>query len=407
MSSSPFLSPEQSAQSPAAGTLGPGETALVHHWMEYFRGGEAVLEQFGLLFPTAPISVLVYNDQHLPPSLLQHDFRASFLQKSALLRRHFRKLLPIFPEIIRRQRLLPGTRFVLSSDASMIKGIPIPPGAVHACYCHSPPRYLWGLEDSYLESSSHGNALGRMIFSASLPHLRSFDRKMAQRVDCFIANSRCVQERIARCYNRDSVVINPPVEVHRFDASRPREDFYLIVSALVPYKRVDLAVDACSRLGKQLVVIGAGPEEADLRRRAAPCVTFLGWQPGKVVQDHFERCRAFIFPGIEDFGITPCEAQAAGAPVIAFGEGGALETVREGGSGLFFRTQTVDAMADILREFEGGPTMRPEACRANVAHLGAARFRREIRHLLEATFPALFAEHPWPLDVFDTHGPFE
>ncbi len=403
MASSPLLVPPAA---PAVGTLEPDRAALVHHWMEFFRGGEAVLEQFGFIFPAAPISMLVYNEQFLPPSLRQHPLHASFLQKSPWLRRHFRKLLPVFPEIIRRQRVPAGTRFVLSSDASLIKGVPLPAGVVHVCYCHSPPRYLWGLEESYLESSSHGNPLGRLVFNAALPRLREFDRAMARKVDCFIANSRCVQERIQRCYDRDAAVINPPVEVDRFDSTRPREDFYLIVSALVPYKRVDLAVDACSRLGRRLIVIGTGPEEADLRRRAAPCVTFLGWQSNDVVRDHYERCRAFLFPGIEDFGITPCEAQAAGAPVLAFGEGGALETIREGGSGLFFREQTVPAMMAILREFENGPEMRPGACRANVAHLGAARFRREIRRLLENKFPGLFADYSWPVDVFDSGRPF-
>jgi glycosyltransferase involved in cell wall biosynthesis len=368
--------------------------------MEFFRGGEAVLEQFGILFPDAPIYMLVYNEAYLPASLQAHPLYSSFIQRLPVIRRHFRKLLPLFPEIIRAQRLPRDARFVLSSDASLIKGVRIPVGAAHVCYCHSPPRYLWGLEDSYLESSSHGNRLGRMIFSASLPHLRSFDQKMAQRVDRFIANSRCVQDRIRRCYDRDSVVINPPVEIDRFDATRPREDFYLVVSALVPYKRVDLAVDACSKLNRRLVVIGTGPEEADLRRRAAPCVTFLGWQSKEPVRKHFERCRAFLFPGIEDFGITPCEAQAAGAPVIAFGEGGALETVREGVSGFFFREQTVAAMADAIQRLEAGPPLCPEDCRANIGHLGPARFRREIRDYLRSEFPDLFSAFEWPGGIF-------
>jgi glycosyltransferase involved in cell wall biosynthesis len=402
---SPSLLPASPPQSTGT-TLGPDETSLLHHWMEFFRGGEAVLEQFGLLFPRAPISLLVFNSEFMPPSLRAHELRASFLQRVPWLRSHFRKLLPVFPEIIRRQRLAARTRFVLSSDASMIKGIPIPPGAVHVCYCHSPPRYLWGLEDSYLESSSHDNRLGRMIFSASLPHLRSFDQRVARRVDRFIANSQCVRDRIQRCYGRDAVVINPPVEVNRFDASRAREDFFLIVSALVPYKRVDLAVDACSKTGRPLVVIGTGPEEADLRRRAAPCVRFLGWQPNEVVRDHYERCRAFLFPGIEDFGITPCEAQAAGAPVVAFGEGGAVETVRAGVSGFFFTRQVVAAVIEALERFDAAPGLTAAACRRNVEHLGPARFRREIRLFLETEFPALFENHVWPEDVFNTHRPF-
>ena len=397
--------PDAASGSRPPSALKAGETALVHHWMEFFRGGEAVLEQFGYLFPGAPILMLVYNEVHLPPSLQAHPLDSSFLQRVPALRRHFRKLLPVFPEIIRAQRLPTRARFVLTSDASMIKGVPVPPGALHVCYCHSPPRYLWGLEESYLESSSHGNPIGRLIFSASLPHLRSFDKKMAQRVDGFIANSRCVQDRIRRCYGRESVVINPPVEVERYNASRPREDFYLLVSALVPYKRVDLAVDACSRLGRRLVVIGTGPEEADLRRRAASCVTFLGWQHNDTVRDHYERCRAFLFPGIEDFGITPCEAQAAGAPVIAFGEGGALETVREGFSGVFFGEQTVGSLAGAILGLEAGPAIRAESCRANVQHLGAARFRREIRDYLAQAFPEHFAGFPWPEGPIGTDNP--
>lgn len=399
--------PSGAAPREGPATIRSGQTTLVHHWMEFFRGGEAVLEQFGLLFPGAPIFMLVYNERYLPPSLQAHPLHSSFLQRFPLLRRHFRKLLPAFPEIIRSGALPGAARFVLTSDASMIKGVRVPPGAVHVCYCHSPPRYLWGLEDSYLESSSHVNPIGRMIFSASLPHLRSFDRKMARRVDGFIANSVCVRERIRRCYNRDSVVINPPVEVDRFEASRPREEFYLVVSALVPYKRVDLAVDACSRLRRALLVIGTGPEEADLRRRAAPCVTFLGWQSSDVVRRRYETCRAFLFPGIEDFGIAPCEAQAAGAPVIAFGVGGALETVRDGVSGLFFRDQTVDGLVEAIRRMEAGPSPRPEACRANVAHLGPARFRREIRDYLKAEFPGLFAGFEWPEGLFQADHAFK
>ncbi len=339
--------------------------ALVHHWMEFFRGGEAVFDQFGRLFPRAPICILVYNEKHLPPSLLAHQMHASLMQRWPWLRVRFRNLLPVFPEIIRSMRIPRGTRFVLSSDASLIKGIPLPDEAVHVGYCHSPPRDLWGYQDSYVESLSRSR-LGTFLFSAGMPRLRAFDWRMAQRVDRFIANSRCVQDRIKRFYGRDSVVINPPVNIERFNPFRPREDFYLIVSALVPYKRVDLAVEACSRLGRRLIVIGAGPEMKNLKRQAKSCVVFLGWRPDAVVIDCLERCRAFLFPGIEDFGITPCEAQAAGAPVLAYGEGGALEIVRDGESGLFFRSQTAEAMMDAIIRFEASPTFGAQACQANV-----------------------------------------
>ena len=364
--------------------------------MEFFRGGEAVLEQFGLLFPDAPISILVYNEKNLSASLKKHTYHTSFLQNQPFLKKHFRKLLPLFPEIVRAMKVPAGTRFVLSTDAAMMKGIRLPEGVPHVCYCHSPPRYLWGMEDAYLESSSHNNWLGRALFSAAVPRLRRFDLAMAQKVDRFIANSRCVQDRILKCYGRESIVIHPPVSLERFDATRPREDFYLIVSALVPYKCVQIAVDACTRLNRPLVVIGTGPEEADLRKRAGKCVTFLGWQSNEAVKDHYERCKAFLFPGIEDFGITPCEAQASGAPVIAFGEGGALETVRDGVSGLFFYQQTIAALTVVIERFESMPAFDPLACRNNVLGLSPERFRAEVRNFLAAEYPASFSNHPWP-----------
>lgn len=376
--------------------LQAGEVALAHHWMEFFRGGEAVLEQFCLLFPQAPLSVMVYDNQHLPESISRHSFNPSFLQNLAVTRRHFRKLLPFFPEVVGSMKVADTARFVFTSDASLMKGIGMPRDAVHVCYCHSPPRYLWGLEEAYLKSSNHGGWLGHQVFTAAMPRLRRFDRKVAQRVDRFIANSECVRARIAQCYDRESEVIHPPVNIDGFDWTRPREDFYLIVSALVPYKRVDLAVDACSRLGKRLVVIGTGPEMDDLQRRAAPGVEFLGWQSTAVVRDHFERCKALIFPGIEDFGITPCEAQAAGAPVVAFGDGGALETVAEGVSGTFFAEQSVDALAAALNRFDEGEAFAAGACRANVVNFGPDRFRKEIKAFLAKEYPDLFRRYDWP-----------
>lgn len=379
--------------------------ALVHHWMEHFRGGEAVLEQFGLLFPAAPISIMVYRWENLSASLQRHRFKTSLLHYLPWVRNRFRHLLPFFPEIVRGMRVRRDARFVLSSDASMIKGIGIPEGAVHVCYCHSPPRYLWGMEEAYLQSSSHNGSLFRKLYAAITPRLRRFDHASAQRVDRFIANSRCVQERILRHYGRASEVIYPPVDVDAFDPARPREDFFLIVSALVPYKRVDLAVQACARLGKRLVVIGTGPEMKNLTPLASATISFLGWQSSAVVRDHFERCRALLFPGIEDFGITPCEAQAAGAPVIAFAMGGALETVRDGVTGLFFTTQTVNALEDCLQRFDALPPFSSEACRANVEHLRPARFRRNMRDFLAREFPHLFAHHPWPADAEPARAP--
>lgn len=362
---------------------------LAHHWMEFFRGGEAVLEQFCILFPQAPISMLVCNRRSLTATMRSHVVQSSVLQRWPFVRQHFRKLLPFFPRIVRGLRLPADAQLVLTSDASLMKGVQVPDQAMHICYCHSPPRYLWGMQEAYMQSSSHASRVGRMMFSAASGALRAFDEKAAQRVDCFIANSRFVQRRIRHYYGRESVIIHPPVNVDNFDPTRPRDDFYLVVSALVPYKRVDLIVDACSRLGRPLVVLGTGSEEADLRRRAGPTVQFLGWQTDMVVKDHFERCRAFLFPGIEDFGITPCEAQAAGAPVIAYRAGGAMETVREGVSGQFFESQTVDAVVEAIEAFESAPPLSSEDCRANVEHLAPERFRAQIWSYLCAEFPEL------------------
>lgn len=373
--------------------------------MEFFRGGEAVLEQFSALFPDAPISIMVYNRGNLSPGLSGRSFRSSFLQHLPGLRLHFRKLLPVFPEIVASMRVGRHARFVLSSDAGMIKGITIPETAVHVCYCHSPPRYIWGLEDAYFQSPSLIGRLGRNLFSIILPRLRTFDRAKAQEVDRFIANSRCVQQRIREYYKRESTVIYPPVNIDSFDPTRPREDFLLVVSALVPYKRVDLAVQACKQLGRRLVVIGAGPELAKLERAASPHVTFLGWQSNAVVKDHLERCTALLFPGIEDFGITPCEAQAAGAPVIAFGAGGALETVCDGVTGLFFEAQTVRSLVETLRRFDALPRFSSERCRQNVEHLGPARFRQNMREFLQREFPEMFSERAWPAEVDSAAAP--
>lgn len=388
---------------PAPGDLGfeaarpdDPKVVLVHHWMEYFRGGEAVLEQFCLMFPRAPISMLVCNERHLSQVMRRHNIEPSVLQRWPLVRQNFRKLLPLFPRIIRRMKLPEDAQVVLTSDASLMKGMRVPDHAAHICYCHSPPRYLWGMQDAYLRASSHANPLGRMVFTSASGALRTFDEKAAQRVDRFIANSCCVQRRIRHYYGRDSVIVHPPVDVARFAATHPREDFYLVVSALVPYKRIELAVDACTRLGRRLIVLGTGPEEADLRRRAGPTVTFMGWQAEPVVRWHFERCRAFLFPGIEDFGITPCEAQAAGAPVIAFRAGGALETVRDGVTGRFFGRQTLASLIEIIEAFEQGPELKARDCRANVEHLSPARFRAQMWEYLRGDLPELFGSVAQP-----------
>jgi len=374
---------------------------LAHHWLVGMRGGEKVLEQLALLFPAVPCHTLVAAPERLSPVLRSLDLRTSPLQRlpGKMGVRHYKALLPFFPAAIRRMRVEQPINLLFSSDAAVIKGLPVPDGVPHLCYCHSPPRYLWDLHETYLQQTSGLGWLGRKVFAATLPRLREFDLQGARRVTAFIANSSFVQERIRACYGRESEVIHPPVNLKDFPVwVNPREDFYLIVSQLVPYKRVDLAVKACNRLGRKLVIIGEGSERRQLQALAGPTISFLGAQPGPVLRDHYRRCRAFIFPGIEDFGITPLEAQASGAPVIAFRAGGALETVVEGETGLFFDRQDDESLAEAIERFEqDADRFDPVRCRKQAERFGVERFRAEIKAYLERTWPALFQGTDWPL----------
>jgi glycosyltransferase involved in cell wall biosynthesis len=363
--------------------------ALAHHWLVGMRGGEKVLEQLCLLFPGAPIYTLVSNRANLSDLIRSHPIHESLLQRLPQGPRRYKSLLPLFPLAVGSLRVDPGADFLFSTDASVIKGLSYGRNVPHVCYCHSPPRYLWELQDTYLRQTGGLGTLGRAVFRAVTPYVRSFDRKAAGRVTHFIANSRFVQRRIESAYGRDSAVIYPPVDVDAFEPGRPAEDFYLIVTELVAYKRVDLAIDAFNRLGKRLVVLGDGPEGAALRARAKPNIEFLGRQPFATLRDRFERCRAFIYPQIEDFGITAVEAQAAGRPVLAFRQGGALETVIDGETGLFFDEQTPESLAACVEAFER-QSFSAASCRENAGRFRPEAFRDTVRQFLTAKFPALF-----------------
>jgi glycosyltransferase involved in cell wall biosynthesis len=373
------------------------EVALAHHWLVQMRGGEKVLEQFGALFPSAPIYTLVARKEKLSAALQRHPLHVSPLGRLPQADRHYKKLLPFFPAALERLRIPGRPRLLLTSDAAVMKGLRYDPGVPHVCYCHSPPRYLWDMQETYLRHTAGLNAAGRVAFKAVVPHVRNFDYQAAQRVDHFIANSRFVAERIQKCYGRSAAVIHPPVNLGEFRHDRDREDYYLIVSELVPYKRVDLAVDAFNQLGKKLVIIGTGSELAALKARARPNIAFLERQPSFVLGYHFERCRAFILPGFEDFGITPLEAQAAGAPVIAFGEGGALETILDGKTGRFFREQTPQSLAETITSFERERHLfSPVVARRQAEHFSPERFRREIKSFLLGRYPQLISNYAWP-----------
>jgi glycosyltransferase involved in cell wall biosynthesis len=373
------------------------KAALAHHWLVGMRGGEKVLEQLALLFPGAPIYTLVANRRNLGALLRQRRIVESPLRLVPYAARYYKALLPLHPAAFRALKVRRPVDFVLSSDAAMAKGVTVPEGVPHICYCHSPPRYLWTMQETYLAHAAGMGAAQRAVFARLAPGLRQFDYRAAQRVDHFIANSEFVRQRIRDCYGREARVIHPPVDVEAFQPGGPPGDFDLVVSELTPYKRVDIAVQAYNRLGGRLVVIGAGSEFASLRAAAGPNVTFLGRQPFAVLKRHYETCRAFIFPGVEDFGITPLEAQAAGRPVIAYRGGGAMETVREGFTGMFFDEQTPEALAAAVRRFEGfAQPFSPAACRANAERFSPEKYRDAIKRHLAETLPGLFAGHVWP-----------
>jgi len=337
--------------------------ALAHHWLMSMRGGEKTLAVLAEMFPDAPIFTLLANHRELDDILLNRQIHTSWLQRFCWIPNLQRKVLPL---LARAARSLDATRYpvVICSDAAIIKAIRTAPDALKICYCHSPIRYVWDLYDEYYGSAGFLGKLGLRLFAE---RARRADRQAAAHVTAFVANSCEVADRIRRCYDAPAVVIPPPVDTDYPANKLPPEDFYLVVGEHVGYKRNDLAVDACTRLGKPLVVIGTGPKLGELQRRAGPTVRILGWQSDAVVRDHLRRCRALIFCGREDFGMVPVEAQAAGRAVIAYAKGGATETVRNLQTGVFFNTQTVEDLIDAIGRFESCGTLWPSEQIANHA----------------------------------------
>lgn len=343
------------------------------------------------MFPDAPIHTLLadWRDAQTFP-WPNGRIHVSWLQRLAWIPHVQRRVLPLLP-LAARGLNATDSEIVICSDAATVKAIRTRPDAVKICYCHSPMRYVWDLYDEYRGSAG---ALARIGLTCSAPWVRRADRAAAQTVTAFVANSRCVSDRIARSYGQPSVVIPPPVNTDREVNERSIGDFYLVVGEQVAYKRNHLAVEACTRLGRRLVVIGQGPELDRLRRRAGPTVELMGWQPEDVVRDHMRRCRALLFCGLEDFGMVPVEAQAAGRPVIAYGEGGVLETVVSGRSGLFFTPQTADALVEAIQRFESqGVAWSPLEIHHHAQQFSITRFSERFERFLA-----------WCLDRFDSGG---
>ena len=364
--------------------------AIVHDWLDTWGGSEQALEQLLALYPDADLFSLV--DFMAPADrarLGSRVARTSFIQNLPFARTAFRRYLPLFPRAIEKIDVS-GYDLVISSSHAVAKGVRTSRDQLHVCYCYAPMRYAWDLQDQYLRQVGlDGGVRGRVVRRA-LARLRGWDRAASDRVDCFVAISHAIAERIRTSYDRDATVIYPPVASAAEAADVPRGTAYVTVSRLVPYKRIDLIAAAFRLLpDRELVVIGEGPERPRVAAAAGSNVTLLGHAPDDVRNRWLARARAFVFAADEDFGIAPLEAQARGTPVIAYGRGGALETIRglhlKAPTGVFFRQQTPAAIAAAVREYETmASRISADACRANAAQFSVARFRAEFADFVTA-----------------------
>lgn len=372
--------------------------AIVHYWFTAPRGGEAVVDALCEIYPDADIFTHVSDPAVTSGRLAGHRITHTFIARLPFARRLYQAYLPLMPLAL-EQLDLGAYDLVISSESGPAKGVIVRPDALHVCYCHTPMRYLWDAHPDYAWGLGR---FRRAIWSLVTHYMRMWDVTSARRVDHFIANSRFVAARIGKYYGREATVIAPPVDTRRFKASADRGDFYLVAGQLVGYKRVDLAVRACAELDRPLVVIGTGAELSRLRRLAGPRTRLLGWQEDAVLADHLARARALIFPGLEDFGIVPVEAMAAGTPVIAYGKGGAAETVVDGRTGVLFQTQTVEALQQAIVRFEAvEASFDPQDISRHAARFDRSEFTRafadEIERLLsagQAAMPRVRVVHP-------------
>ncbi|MBY0523402.1 MAG: glycosyltransferase [Gemmataceae bacterium] len=354
---------------------------LVHDWLTGMRGGEKCLEALCRRWPRAQLLTLLHRLGSVSDPIERLSPRTSFLQRLPGVHRYYRYLLPLMPAAASWS--VPPCDLVVSFSHCVAKAVQPPPNVPHVCYCFTPMRYAWHMRNAYFGAGRL--SLKGLLAQPLLAGLRRWDRRTADRVTHFVAISRTIQQRIAECYARESTVIYPPVDTEFYSpAALPRESYYLVVSAFAPYKRLDLAIEACNRLRRLLIVIGSGQDERRLRALAGPTIHFLGWQPDEVIRDHLRRCRALLFPGEEDFGIVPVEAQACGTPVIAFGHGGATETVvpltaSEEPTGVWFEEQTRDCLIDAMRKFEAHlGNFSPFVARRNAQRFNQGRFSEEL-----------------------------
>ncbi len=353
--------------------------ALVHDWLNQIGGAEDVLAHLVDRYPDAPVYTSMYAPDLMPAAYRTWDIRTTWMDRLPGIHEHHQRYLPLYP-LAWQGVDLSGYDVVLSNKSGFCHGVRTGLDTLHICYCLTPTRYVWNL-GPYLDRENFGRNV-RLAARIVSRLFRRWDYAAAQRVDHFIAISSEIQARIRDYYHRDSTIIYPPADTGRFVPSSTVEDYFLIVSRLVPYKRIDLAVQACTQLGLPLLIGGKGRDHARLEAMAGPTVQFLGYVPDEDLPDLFARCRAFIFPGLEDFGITPIQAQAAGRPVIAFRGGGALDTVIPGKTGQFFEEQTVESLMQALQSFD--PTCYdPTVLRAHALQFDSAVFHQAIAAYVE------------------------
>jgi glycosyltransferase involved in cell wall biosynthesis len=354
--------------------------ALVHDWLVSYRGGEKVLEAIAEMFPTVDIYTLLYKPGTIGPKLEQYPIKASFLNRLPASHKYYRYLLPLMPLAIERLDLK-DYDLVISSSSCVAKGIIPGPRARHICYCLTTMRYAW---DQY--SNYFGNDWKQFLIFPWVHYLRMWDVTSSARVDEFVADSRFVGDRIRKYYRRESTVIAPFVDLDKYKLwEGPRDNYYLVASAHAPYKRLDLAIEACKKLGRRLIVVGSGQDAAELQKLAGPGIEFAGQVSDEKLLELYQKARALLFPGEEDFGIVPLEAMACGTPVIAFDSGGAQETVSAPTTGMFFSPQTVDALTQAILEFEqkNMSKIEPSNCRRQAENFSKENFQMQFRRLLK------------------------
>ncbi|WP_024506294.1 glycosyltransferase [Bradyrhizobium sp. ARR65] len=352
------------------------KVAIVHYWLVGMRGGEKVIEALCEMYPQADIYTHVYVPEMVSERIRRHRIIPTFINRLPRAARMYKTYLPLMPLAL-EQLDLRDYDLIISSESGPAKGIIAPSSAVHVCYCHTPMRYIWNMYHDYRAGAG---LLARCMMPTLTHYLRMWDVASAARVDSFVANSATVADRIRRYYGAASTVIYPPVDTEAFSTAASSEigDYYLMAGELVSYKRPDLAVQAFNELKMKLVVIGGGEMLGELHRLAGPTVSVLGPQPFDVLKEHYARCRALIFPGEEDFGMVPVEAMASGRPVVAFGRGGAKETVAKGHTGVFFEKQTVEAVIQAVRSL-AHMDINSERIAAHARQFGREQFFRKMR----------------------------